>query len=170
MALKSESALKRAIEMEMEEKQFYLQSAEKVKSKLAKNVFKELAKEEDFHIKTIKTIYGNLKKDKPFKEWVTTIGSSGKLGKVFNGSLAEKAKASEDDLKALRFALDLEDKSTKYYEGLAGETKNAFERRFYLTLSYEEKGHYLKIMDSIEYLTDPVGWLYVKQGSMVDGG
>jgi hypothetical protein len=25
-------------------------------------------------------------------------------------------------------------------------------------------------MDSIEYLTDPAGWYFVKQGSMVDGG
>jgi hypothetical protein len=25
-------------------------------------------------------------------------------------------------------------------------------------------------MDSIEYLSDPVGWFYTKQKSMVDGG
>lgn len=170
MGFKRENAFKRAIEMEQEGKQFYLQSAKNVKSMLAKKIFKELAKEEDVHIHTIKRIYGNLREDKPFKEWVTSVGASGKLEKVFKNSLVEKAKASQDDMNALRFALDMEDKSTKYYEGLANETENPFEKRFCLTLSYEERGHYLKIMDSIEYLTDPAGWYYVKEGSMVDGG
>ena len=56
------------------------------------------------------------------------------------------------------------------WEGLAALAADNREKRFYLTLSGEERGHYMRIMDSIQYLTDPVGWFYVKQGSMVDGG
>jgi rubrerythrin len=170
MAVKSEDALKRAIEMEQEGKLFYTESAQKVKSELARAIFEELAQEEDFHISAIQRIYDDLKEEKPLAKWVFTAGASGHLEKVFEEALVKKAKGSKDDLKALRFGLDMENRSVRYYESLSGETTNPFERRFYLTLSLEERGHYLRIMDSIEYLTDPAGWYYVKQGSMVDGG
>jgi rubrerythrin len=170
MGFKSESALKKAMEMELEGMKFYMQSAEKVESQLAKKIFEELGKEEESHIQMIKKLYDELKEDKPLKEWVTRVGARGQLDKVFNESLIEKAKASKDDLQALRFALQMEEKGVKYYEGLAVETINPFEKRFYHALSYEERGHYLKILDSIEYLSDPAGWYYVKERDMVDGG
>jgi rubrerythrin len=156
--------------MEEEGKQFYLQSAKKVKSILAKRIFEELAVQEDFHIVMIKKIYGRLKEKEPFKQGITSVHGAGNLEKIFKESLIEKAKGSQDDLTALQFGLDREEKSITFYEKLAGEAANAFEKKFFLALSYEERGHFLRIMDAIEYLTDPVGWLYVSERDMVDGG
>ncbi|RLB06794.1 MAG: hypothetical protein DRG50_04665 [Deltaproteobacteria bacterium] len=169
MKKKKEEALKRAIEMEQEGKRFYLEAAQRSQSHLAKEIFEELAREEDLHVKKIREIYERLKKNEAFGEWITSVNDTSKLQKVFQESLMEKAKASPGDLEALRFAMDREEKSVKYYEGLATETSNPQERRFYLTLSHEERGHYLQIMDSIEYLTDPVGWLRQKEKAGLDG-
>jgi len=44
-----------------------------------------------------------------------------------------------------------------------------FEKRFYLALSYEERGHALKLMDSIEYLTDPASCIYLRDGRSLEG-
>jgi rubrerythrin len=171
MQSSNEGALKRAIEMEEEGKGFYLRSAKEVKSELARKVFEQLAREEDSHIVAIKRIHASLEGTKPFKEWVTTTGTDpGALEKVFREALVEGARASETDVAAMRFALDLEDKSVKYYETLANTAESPFEKRFFLTLSYEERGHYLRILDSIEYLADPAGWFYVHERDMVDGG
>ncbi len=171
MPSKSEGALKRAIEMEEEGKAFYLRSAKEATSDLAKKIFEQLAREEDKHIVAIRRIYASLEGSGSLKEWITTTGTNPMdLEKVFRESLVEKASASETDLAAMRFALDLEDKSVKYYETLADASENPFERRFFMTLSYEERGHYLRIFDSIEYLTDPTGWYYVHERDMVDGG
>jgi len=170
MASKSEAALKLAIEMEEEGKQFYLKSAATVKSILAKKIFEELAAQEDFHIVMIKKIYGELKGDQPFKRWISPVHGVEKLEKIFQESLVDKAKASDDDLAALRFGLGIEERSITYYEKLAGEAESSFERRFFIALSYEERGHYLRITDAIEFLTDPVGWLYISERDMVDGG
>lgn len=170
MEEKKEEALKRAIEMEVEGKRFYLQAAEKSQSLLARRVFEELAREEDLHIQKIQEIYDRLKREKALGEWITSVADPSKLKKVFQESLVEQAKASSDDLEALRFALDREEKSAKYYVDLVGETSDPHERRFYLTLSHEERGHYLEIMDSIEYLTDPVGWLRLQEKGGLDGG
>ncbi len=170
MAQKGESALKKAIQLEKDGIEFYKKSAEKAKNVLVKNIFLGLIKEEEFHIKMINQIYKKLKKNETFKDWYTGSGFSGNLEKVFQDSLVEKAKRSKNDVEALRLALDMEDKSVKYYEKLASKTENPFEKRFYMTLSYEERGHYLRIMDSIEYISDPAGWHFIKQGAMVDGG
>jgi len=170
MDIKKEEALKRAIEMEEEGKRFYLQAVGRAQSQLARRIFEELAREEDLHIKKIQEIYDRLKEEKPLGEWITSVVDLSKLEKVFQESLVEKARGSSDDLEALRFGLEMEDKSIKYYEDLARDTSNAQERRFYLALSHEERGHYLQIMDSIEYLTDPVGWLRLKEKGGLNGG
>jgi len=170
MALKDETALKKAIKLEKDGIDFYLKSAEKAKNTLVKKIFEGLVREEENHIKMINQIFEKLKKNETLKEWITGSGLSGELEKVFQDSLVEKAKRSKNDIEALRIALDMEDKSVKYYEKLASKTDNPFEKRFYMTLSYEERGHYLRIMDSIEYISDPAGWYFIKQGSMVDGG
>lgn len=170
MASKSEAALKLAIQMEEEGKTFYLQSAARVKSTLARKIFEELAVQEDHHIVMIKKIYGELKGDQPFKQWMSSAHGAGRLEKIFQESLQDKARASEDDLAALQFGLGIEEKSITYYEKLAAEAENPFEKRFYLALSYEERGHYLRITDAMEYLKDPVGWFYISERDMVDGG
>jgi len=163
-------SLERAVEMEKEGKAFFLRAAGGAGSSLAKNIFDELARQEDFHIRKIVEVYEAMRQNQGFAEWVTTVVDADRLGKVFEDSLIEKVKGSESDIKALEFGLEIEDKSVKYYDGLAALAADNREKRFYLTLSGEERGHYMRIMDSIQYLSDPVGWFYVKQGSMVDGG
>ncbi len=157
MAAKDE-ALKRAIEMEVEGKRFYEGAAQKANSALAKGIFEALAREEDLHMRRIREIYEGLKAG-GFQGWVRTVGDPSRLRKVFDGALGEEAEASEGDLEALRFALGREEEAFKYYEELAQGATDPAERRFWLALSWEERGHYLQIMDSIEYLTDPEGWL-----------
>ena len=159
-----------ALQMEREGKAFFLKAAAGSENQLAKKVFEELARQEDFHIERILAVYERMKKEEPLKEWITQVADIVKLDKVFQDSLQAKAQASENDLNALRFGLEIEDKSIKYYENLASHAQDSYEKRFYLTLSHEERDHYLRIMDSIEYLSDPVGWFYTKQKSMVDGG
>ncbi len=165
-----EQSLQLAIDMEREGKAFYLKAASGSENTLARKIFEELARQEDFHIERILQIYEKMKGEESFKEWITSVAGIGSLDKVFQESLQEKAQASENDLNALRFGLELEDKSIKYYEKLASNALDSYEKRFYLTLSHEERDHYLRIMDSIEYLSDPVGWFYTKQRAMVDGG
>jgi rubrerythrin len=170
MSRMDESVLKQAMEMELEGRRFYHQSLERARNPLVKRVFEALAREEDAHIDTIEKIFEEARQHRPLKEWVTTTGTKGELAALFDQVSIERVKLSKDELQALKVALGIEEKSMKYYETLASEAENHIEKRFYLTLSYEERGHYLHILDSIEYLSDPIGWYYVKEHDMVDGG
>ena len=170
MDKKKAEALKRAIKMEKEGKKFYLQSAGKAKSQLAKQLFQQLAREEDQHAQKIEEVYKKLLAEGSLGQWVTGVNEPSRLEKVFQKALVKKAVVQDSEIKALNFALGLEDKSVKLYEGLAQKTRVLPEKRFYLTLSQEERGHYLKIIDSIEYLTDPEEWNRMKGGANLDGG
>jgi rubrerythrin len=170
MNVTGESVLKQAMEMELEGRRFYHQSFEQVRNPIVKKIFEALVKEEDAHIDTIERIFEETRQNRPLKEWVTVTGTKGELVRLFDQVSIEKVKLSSDDVQALHVALGIEEKSMKYYEALASGAENLAEKRFYLTLSYEERGHYLHILDSIEYLSDPMGWYYVKEHDMVDGG
>ena len=170
MNMTREERLRRALAKEDEEKSFYLQAASGARNVFAKRIFEELALEEDLHEKRVLEIFEGLKKDEAFKKWITTVRGPSKLEELFHTISTEKAERCEDDICALKTGLEMEEKSVVHYETLAQAAENIYEKRLYLTLAYEERGHYLRVMDAIEYLSDPVGWHYIHQRSMVDGG
>ena len=170
MDTKKQEALEKAIAMEEEGKKFYQDAAVKAESELAQHIFEELAREEDRHAEKIREIFNRLTSGGRVEKWIVSVNEPGRLDRVFESSLAEEAGASAGDLEALKFALSLEEKSITHYETLAGQSADSQEKRFYLALSYEERGHYLGILDSIEYLTDPGSWFRLKEGAMADGG
>jgi rubrerythrin len=165
-----QESLKRALKKEEDEKSFYLKAASGAKSLLAKRMFEELALEEDAHGKRVLEIYETLKKDAAFKQWTTMARGPSRIEAVFQEISPESGEGCADDLCALQTGLEMEEESIKHYEILAQATNSTYEKRFYLDLAHEERAHYLHIMDAIQYLSDPVGWLYIHQKSMVDGG
>lgn len=165
-----DTCLQQAIQMEKDGREFYLRAASNVESPAVRMIFEELARQEDFHIQKIGEIFTAIQKTQTLREWVTCVIENSKLGEFFGERSAGQAKASASDIGALNFALQIEEKSVKYYDDLAAQTQDKHEKRFYLALSQEERGHYLRIMDSIEWLSDPEGWNYLKGRGMADGG
>ena len=165
-----QESLKRALEKEEDEKSFYLKAASGAKSLFAKRMFEELAGEEDVHGKRVLEIFETLKKDDAFKQWTAMARGPSRIEAVFQEISPGSSEECADDLCALQTGLEMEEKSIKHYETLVQATDSTYEKRFYLDLAHEERAHYLHIMDAIQYLSDPVGWLYIHQKSMADGG
>jgi rubrerythrin len=170
MEREKNTCLEQAIQMEKDGKEFYTRAATNATSPAVRVVFEELAREEDFHIGKIREISSLLQKTQTLTQWITCVIGDSELESLFDDKAAAQAKVSVSDLDALSFSLQLEEKSIKYYDELAAQSQDKYEKRFYLTLSHEERGHYLKIMDSVELLSNPEGWNYVKGRGMVDGG
>jgi rubrerythrin len=166
---RKEESLNEAIKKEEGEKTFYMGAALLAKNDLTRMTFEELAREEDAHKKGVLDVYDRLKKDGTAGEWMIPAVPPFNPANWFQGARLYKVADCTDDLCALRSGLDMEERSIKYYEELAKAAEGTDEKQFYLALSYEERGHYLRIIDAIDYLNDPVGWHYVHQGSMEDG-
>jgi rubrerythrin len=166
--------LSNAIKMEEEGKKYYLLSAEKTKNILGKKLFEKLAEYEDLHIKKIKEVFDSLNENKKIGFITSISGDVKELRKnIFSEEIKnidKNVKIDDDDLSALKEGMRLEEKSENYYMELAKKTNDFFEKRFYLTLSYEERGHYLLLFDSLEYLTNPELWFLLHEKPTLDGG
>jgi len=164
-------ALKDALQMELEGRQFYLEAAQKVKDPGVRQIFEYLAESEKYHIEKFNEIYRNLEKD---PAWTATMAAFSPPKHepfvcVMAMTQADQGTGGKDDLQALRSAIKMEECGIDYYTKLARETNNPLARRFFMSVAHEERGHYLTLMDMHNYLTLPEDWFYVKQMSHVDG-
>ena len=84
--------------------------------------------------------------------------------------MGEGTEASSSELEALKTAMSMEDKSYSFYRSRLLITASAAEKSFYRALTAEEREHYLTLLDSYEYLTDPQGWFTAKEHWGLDAG
>ena len=164
-------ALKDAVQMELEGRQFYLEAAKKVENPGVRQIFEYLAESEKYHIEKFNEIYRSLEKD---PTWTVPIAAFTPPKHepyicVLAMTQADQETGGKDDLQALRSALKMEECGIDYYTKLARETNNPLARRFFMSVAHEERGHFLTLMDMHNYLTLPEDWFYVQQMSNVDG-
>ena len=164
-------ALKDAVQMELEGRQFYLEAAKKVQNSGVRQIFEYLAEAEKYHIEKFNEIYRGLEKDPAWTAPMATFSppQHEPYVCVLAMTQADQGTGGKDDLQALRSGLKMEECSIDYYTKLARETNNPLARRFFMSVAHEERGHYLTLMDMHNYLTLPEDWFYVKQMSNVDG-
>ena len=164
-------ALKDALRMELEGRQFYLEAAGKVQNPGVRQILEYLAESEKYHIEKFNEIYRDLEKDPAWTESMAAFNPPRHEPYicVLAMAQADQETGGKDDLQALRTGIQMEDCSIDYYTKLARESKNPLARRFFMSVAHEERGHYLTLMDMHNYLTMPEDWFYVKQMSNVDG-
>ena len=164
--------LQLAVQMEADGKKFYQKASRKSSNKLAKELFHQLANEEDIHRKKFVEIYKALKRG---QKWPDVEPPSEK-GKKFKSLFAEATEAlgrtfkvAESELEAIKIAMDMEVRSYNLYHSRSAESTLPVEKQFYKTLAGEERGHHLALLDTYEYLSDPAGWFTKKEHWSLDG-
>jgi rubrerythrin len=164
-------ALKDAVQMELEGRQFYLEAAKKVKSEGVRDVLEYLAEAEKYHIEKFNEIYQSMQKEPAWTESIAAFKPPQHDPYVCVMAMAKENQESggKDDLQALRTGIKMEECSIDYYTKLARETNNPLARRFFMSIAHEERGHYLMLTDMHNYLTLPEDWFYVTEKRHVDG-
>jgi rubrerythrin len=164
--------LKLAVQMEVDGKEFYQKASRRSSNKLAKELFKQLAKEEDIHRKKFEEIYKVFKRGQNWPD----VEPPGEKGKKIKSLFAEATRAlgsrftiAESELEAIKVAMDMEVKSYNLYHSRSRESALPVEKRFYEALAGEERGHHLALLDSYEYLSDPAGWFTTTEHWSLDG-
>lgn len=169
---KTTQALKKALQMEIEGQEFYHKAGQKSDNPLAKKLFQHLVDEENVHIQKINEIYQEIENKAGWPEKETTFQHKNSLKSVFKEaimSMKPEVEISSSEIEALQTAMDMEDKSYSFYKSRAEEATSSAEQSFYQALTAEERGHYLTLLDSYEYLKDPQGWLTNKEHWGLDG-
>ena len=167
------SALKFALENEQKERDFYLANARRTKNLAGKNMFKQIADEEKEHFDILKKLHEQWEKK---KKWPSTVplkvkkSLTGSLLKSISDKKATRIKGNDDDLKAVRTAIDFEARGMALYSKLEAGSTDSREKAFFNLLAGIERQHFLSLRDTEEFLTDPTSWYQNKGKASLDGG
>lgn len=169
---KTIEVLQLAVQMEVDGKEFYRKASKKSSNKLAKELFRQLANEEDIHRKKFVEIYKAFKRGQNWPDVEPPSEKGEKIKSLFakaTKALGSNFRVAEPEFEAIKIAMDMEVKSYNLYHSQSKESTLPVEKRFYQTLAGEERGHHLALLDSYEYLSDPVGWFTKKEHWSLDG-
>ena len=164
--------LQLAVKMEVDGKEFYQKASRKSSNKLAKELFRQLANEEDIHRKKFEETYKALKRGHDWPDVEPPFEKGKKIKSLFaeaSKALGTRFKIAESELEAIKAAMDMEIRSYNLYHSRSAESTLPAEKQFYKNLAGEERGHHLALLDSYEYLSDPTGWFTKKEHWSLDG-
>ena len=164
--------LKKAMEIEANEKVFYEQAAAAAESPLARQLFERLAFEEDAHTKKFQQVEKQLgsSEDWPTGEAPSWEGKELKL--VFAGmksASTQDVKPAKSELEAMKSAMAKELEAYDMYRSRSEESTSPSEKKFYSVLAGEERMHHLALLDAFDYLTDPAGWYMMREKWTLEG-
>jgi rubrerythrin len=166
------NALEVALNNETREREFYLKNAERTKNPLGKAMFLQIADEELEHYERLKRLHENWQKDEKWPETLPLKVEDTMIKEVMQDMLRqldELPVGDDDDLNAIRTAVDFEAKGMAYYEKLRDAVSDPKEQDFFDLLSKIERQHYLSLKDTEEYLIDPEAWNRAKERHILDG-
>ncbi|MFH0811959.1 MAG: ferritin family protein [Pseudomonadota bacterium] len=166
------NALEVALNNEMREREFYLKNAQRTKNPLGKAMFRQIGDEELEHYERLKELRQKWEKQEKWPETVPLKVKDTVVKDVLKDVLKKVdalPEGDDDDLKAVRTAIDFEAKGTKYYAALRDNSSDPKEKQFFDLLSKIEQEHYLSLKDTEEYFTDPASWYQKKEHHGLDG-
>ncbi|MDD5723831.1 MAG: ferritin family protein [Syntrophales bacterium] len=172
MMKKRLNALEVALENEHREREFYIENARRTKNPLGKAMFKQIAEDELEHYERLKELHKQWKKDEKWPDTVQLAVNKSPVRDLFKktaGGKGDLPPGDDDDLKAIRTAIDFEAKGIQHYADLRDGSSDTQERNFFDLLSTMEREHLLSLKDSEEFLTDPVSWYRRTESPGLDG-
>jgi rubrerythrin len=170
---KTVEALKTAIQMEIDGKEFYLKASEASGNKLGQKLLATLAAEEDEHRQEFERIYDSIRRQKGWPRTSFQPDGGRNLRTVFALALEERdtgIKAIPAELDAVQTAMSLENKTYDFYRSQSQKATYEAEKGYYESLASQEEEHHRILLDYYEFLKNPAAWFVQKEHHSLDGG
>ena len=167
------SALKFALENEQREREFYLAHARRTKNLAGKNMFKQIANEEKQHYEMLKKLFAAWETKSKWPESISLKAKKSSAGHILKSMADKKAsriKGNDDDLKAVRTAIDFEARGMALYSKLEAGSTDPKEKAFFNLLANMEREHFMSLRETEEFLADPTSWYQKMERTSLDGG
>jgi rubrerythrin len=166
------NALEVALNNELREREFYLQNAKRTRNPLGKTMFTQIGDEELEHYERLKQLHERWKSQEKWPETVPLKVNETVVSNVlleFVRKVDEGSEGDDDDLNAVKTAIEFEAKGAKYYAQLRDNVSDEREKQFFDLLSRIENEHYLSLRETEEYLIDPASWYQKVEHHGLDG-
>ena len=153
-AKKMADGILKAMQAENEGKHFYLMAAQTTRDPKGREVFEQLAKEEEEHFQFLRSQYESvLKTGKP--DVNLRLGPRTDLvgpNPIFSESLRSRIQDAHFEMTALSVGIQLELSAMNYYTKAAEEASDPTVQSFYRDLAEWESGHYNALLAQQEEL------------------
>lgn len=166
-------ALQKAIQMEIDGKEFYQKASQASTNKLGKELLKKLSAEEDIHRKVFENIYSTISDKKGWPEQKIKHDSGKGLKTVFSEAMENMAgnyKPIPSELDAIQTAMEMENKTYDFYRAQGEKATYDAEKELYAALTIQEEEHHRVLLDYYEFLKDPAGYFVKTEHPSIDGG
>ena len=170
---KTLEALKAAIQMEIDGKEFYLKASSESKNEMGRKLLQTLSKEEDYHRRKFEEIYAVIKKKMGWPKIESETPGGKQLRTVFSEMMTRISTDKETlqtEIDTVQKAMEMESASRDFYNRQRENSIHIAEKQFYETIADEERHHFLVLLDYFEYLKDPAAWFVEKEHPSLDGG
>ena len=164
-------ALRMAIQMEIDGKEYYLKISQQASSKMGENLLRSLSKAEDSHRQKFIDIYGATR-DKNKWPNITLKPTAKNMSTVFSKATKKTAgtETLPEEADAVIIAMKMENQTVDFYTKQAAKAQGETEKRFYDTITSEEREHHKVLQDYFEFLKDPTGFFVRTEHHSLDGG
>jgi rubrerythrin len=170
---KTLEALKTAIQMEIDGKEFYLKAGSESKNEMGRKLLETLSKEEDYHRQKFEEIYQVIENKMGWPKIEFDADSGKQLRTIFSEMMTEISTEKETlqtEIDTVQKAMDMESASRDFYNRQRENSVHIAEKQFYEQVAEEERQHFLVLLNYFEYLKDPAAWFVEKEHPSLDGG
>jgi rubrerythrin len=162
------TALKSAIQMEIDGKEYYLKMSGTSGEVTGRKLFQSLSVEEDLHRQKFEKIYQEIANQKSWPDIKVEQHASG-LKTVF-AEASQKAQFVLSEIEAVQTAMEMENKTREFYLDRSEKAEYPAEKKYYASLAKEERIHHNLLQDYFEYMQNPAQYFTIKEKHSLDGG
>jgi rubrerythrin len=154
-----ENAIKEAIRLEINGRNFFNHAAEMTHNEHGKKMFQKLAEEEVKHIEVFSKLFTEVLKEADWKKYVRAEELRGESPLI--EKLKERMKGAEgkSETQALSIGMELEENAIRFFQKAAGEVDDPAASEIFRKISEEEKFHYDLLQAQHDSLTNSGFWL-----------
>ena len=144
---KTLKALRTAVQMEIDGKEYYLWASQASSSKMGAKLLHSLSLAEDAHRQKFIDIYESIRDKQAWPKTELKSDVTKGLKTIFSTAtktMAARTKPLESELEAVQTAMKMENKTLDFYTGLLAKATDAAEKRFYKAITAEEREQHKK--------------------------
>jgi rubrerythrin len=165
--------LNKAIAFEEEGMRFFGERSQNASTRMERNVFRSLAKDEAGHKAYLIQLRDDLLRSNDIDSLQDDHHSHRAPRQIFEEALAsvdDPQSAEPEELEILRGAMEVEKRGFAMYSEAAHKVDSAKARELFLDLAAQEQNHHQLLHNTYEYMANPEGWHGYDESPMLDGG
>lgn len=158
-----ENAIKEALRLEINGREFYNHAAEITLSELGKKTFQRLAEEEDAHLEAFGKLFSEVLTGEDWKKHIREEEIRSKAPLIERLKESTKKEKGQGELEALRLGMELERNAIDHFQNAAEKADDPKAKEIFVRVGEQETLHYDLLQAQYDSVTKTGFWFDVAE-------